>query len=82
MENGDMPIHQCFWADGSSMKSHEADEIKGTNQMLGLTKREAFAMAAMQGSLASDITDGSDVETIAEWAVECADALLNALEAE
>lgn len=51
----------------------------------GLTKREAFAMAAMQGILACPADDlghdiGSDVEVlpedIASYAVECADALL------
>jgi hypothetical protein len=46
----------------------------------GLTKRERFAMAAMQG-LVSSITMGRDDATIfvAETAVRYADALLNAL---
>jgi hypothetical protein len=41
----------------------------------GLTKREAFAMAAMQGILAHPDSSGSAQE-IAEWSVYQADALL------
>ena len=44
----------------------------------GLTKREAFAMAAMEGFLASDWKVRREV--IAHEAVEQADALLAALE--
>ena len=47
----------------------------------GLTKREAFAMAAMQGLLAGgDSTSGSEV--ISEVSAQMADALLAALEEE
>lgn len=51
----------------------------------GLTKREMFAMAAMQGLLActaDDLEDNieSTSDGIADYAVECADALLDALE--
>ena len=42
----------------------------------GLTKREQFAMAAMQGVLAK----GGSGAIVAERAVECADALLAELE--
>lgn len=41
----------------------------------GLTKREAFAMAAMQGSLSHPQQDG-DPEHVVMWAVKYADALL------
>lgn len=48
----------------------------------GLTKREYFAAMAMQGMCAdSNITD-IDSNSIAAWSVECADALLAALEAD
>lgn len=57
----------------SSMQNHK-----------GLTKREAFAMAAMQGILTAydmceDIAD-SDPNTTAELAINHADSLLKALE--
>jgi hypothetical protein len=42
----------------------------------GLTKREAFAMAAMQGNLASPETAGAGAQEIAQWSVYQADALL------
>lgn len=41
----------------------------------GLTKREAFALAAMQGSLSHPQQNG-DPESVAMWAVKYADALL------
>lgn len=46
---------------------------------LGLTKREYFAAMAMQGMLANPSIEGSK-ENFALDAVECADALLSALE--
>lgn len=47
----------------------------------GLTKRESFALAALQGSLASDEPDSpSTPEGHAGYAVRCADALLLELE--
>lgn len=55
------------------------------NNELGLTKREAFAKAAMQGICASYdplqiADDGADARICAGYAVEHADALLAALE--
>ena len=52
------------------------DEIAG-----GLTKREAFAMASLQGHRASAEGYMDLAEEVARWAVEDADALLLALEA-
>ncbi len=49
----------------------------------GLTKREAFAMAAMQGIAASCPTvteESSWAETLASWSVSAADAILAELE--
>lgn len=54
---------------------------------LGLTKREAFAMAAMQGMLAGPQCQalremeslGDFDETLAKWSVDAADALLKEL---
>lgn len=47
----------------------------------GLTKREYFAAVAMQGMIASGILahDDSAPSDAATWAVECADALIDAL---
>lgn len=45
----------------------------------GLTKREEFAKAAMQG-LSSDIQQELDVNELARYSVAQADALLRALE--
>ena len=48
---------------------------------LGLTKREAMAMAAMQGLIASnDGGAGDRLDDIPQYAVNIADALLEALE--
>jgi hypothetical protein len=70
MKNGDMPAMPI--------------EINGFGQYApevygGLTKREMFAMAAMQGLL-----DDSNVQTISavNIAVECADLLLRKLAGE
>jgi hypothetical protein len=45
----------------------------------GLTKREAFAMAAMQGIAGAMVANGADAPAIASWSVIMADALLAAL---
>lgn len=47
---------------------------------LGLTKREVFAMAAMQGLLASDVDGNLSAISCIELAVTHADALLAELE--
>lgn len=49
----------------------------------GLTKREYFAALAMQGALAGEGEDSGifpDVQTLANFSVRCADALLAELE--
>ena len=48
---------------------------------IGLTKREQFAMAAMQAYAGADYVGNTGVphEEIAKWAVNQADALINAL---
>lgn len=53
----------------------------GTMQTFGLTKREHFAAMAMQGIMSSNECGiGHDPNTVAEWAVSLADALLEELE--
>ncbi len=52
---------------------------KSTFVSPGLTKREYFAAMAMQGISANGISNGKLFETIAEWSVQQADALIEAL---
>lgn len=42
----------------------------------GLTKREYFAALALQGGLASDVSDQYTIEKHCEIAVKCADQLI------
>lgn len=46
----------------------------------GLTKREQFAMAAMQGLLADPNNSDTGMDRIANYAIEAADALLAKLD--
>lgn len=46
----------------------------------GLTKREAFAMAAMQGCLASDREQALTQGQVVDWSIRLADAMLEELE--
>ena len=46
----------------------------------GLTRREAFAMAAMQGYIANSLAWDKEMEDIARWSVKQADALIAALD--
>jgi len=64
----------------------ENDTYQGveiTNNHFGFTKREAFAMAAMQGLLAANATYNGktdDNESLSRNAIQVADALLAELE--
>lgn len=82
IKNGDMPAMPIFGSNGNPSK------MNGDEQTLGLTKREQFAMAAMQGMLANkyvqDFNGGESPNqpyTLTLKAVRYADALLKALEA-
>jgi hypothetical protein len=57
------------------VKIHESERLN-EYKLLGLTKREMFAMAAMQGAVAQY----SDPKEIAMHAVQCADELLKQLD--
>ena len=72
MKNADMPAHPIELS-GFGLYAPEAH--------YGLTKREMFAMAAMQGILSS-LTDDSDMSPseLARCSVRNADALLAELE--
>lgn len=73
MKNGDMPAYpQSYEKDETRAKIMEAGlKVKG------MTKREAFAMAAMQGIIAND---GGGPPDVAHRAVVMADELLKQLE--
>lgn len=61
---------------------HVADEDKQEHLTVewGLTKRELFAAMAMQGLLMNHSIWDEDAATIAKWATEQSDALLDQLE--
>lgn len=71
MKNGDMPAIPCQPLGQDGLPSWEMAH--------GLTKREMFAMAAMQGLLADP---SSQIESSAHTAVIAADLLLRALDGE
>ncbi len=79
MKNADMPAMSQTITDSNDesglVGSHMEDEWQG------LTKREMFAMHAMQGELAGSAShERPEPEDVASYAVECADALLKELE--
>lgn len=82
MNNGDMPA-QALSGDTYSDFTHYLN-TKGASynpECQGLTKREEFAMAAMQGLLVNmGRNEFNDVIEVASEAVDAADALLLALE--
>jgi len=76
IKNADLP------ANSTNLYIHEyAGTINSTYNapLTGLTKREAFTMAAMQGLIASDIENIYTTTDIAEISVTQADALLKEL---
>jgi len=85
LNNGDMPASPIRGADNTIFTSHDAGAIEGLGLLVGLTKREAFAMAAMQNILTQynpyeqGDFDSSDYELTAKNAVGLADALLKEL---
>ena len=93
MKNADMPAmpltgdaYHDFSSYGGTSKTSYNPECQG------LTKREMFAMNAMQGILSNSggVIQGnnhtgtgwcnSSAKDLAEWSLECADALLKELE--
>lgn len=73
MKNGDLPAMPTIYAD---MATNGRREIYC--DQTGLTKREQFAMAALQGILSCDNSEFTNVAAIS--AVAHADALLAELE--
>ena len=75
MNNGDKP------ASPSEVKYHDGQRGVDVHEFnSGMSKREAFAMAAMQGLVAGDPAGKMSPRGIAENSVLLADALLAALE--
>ena len=85
MNNGDLPAMPLS---GDAYQDFAAyDDTKNTSynpECQGLTKREQFAMAAMQGILSNgqmiDQSDNSSLVWVAKHARKMADALLAELE--
>lgn len=63
----------AFYHEHTHTINHAAD---------GLTKREYFAVMAMQGISANKVFGGKSFETIAEWSVKQAEALISELNKE
>lgn len=79
MKNADKPaMPQPFAGDALHGMNTSAEKDPSN---AGMTKREAFALAAMQGILAGRNTmNDSPEDWVAQWAVRQGDALLKALE--
>jgi len=76
--NGDMPVTPIVMESGHPYHASQVC-FENTPLVTGLTKREAFAMAAMQGLLSTEQGCNQRNMIIAERAVEIADALLKEL---
>lgn len=74
MSNGNEP------ANPSEERDYIAGELSVVACHTGLTKREHFAAMAMTGLVSHDRFCTENVSKMAEWAAECADALLKALD--
>ena len=79
MKNGDKPASPIRGATNAIFTEHDAGAIDGLGLLVGLTKREVFAMTAMQGLLSAEIS-GLSVPNVASSSVMFADALLKELE--
>ena len=78
MNNGDLPANPLVNENGHPF--HETQVCFDNTQLtIGLTKREAFAMAAMQGFLSTETGCNTPNNYIAERSIDLADALLKEL---
>ena len=76
VKNADKPANPTHYSNFTNAHGG-SDEFYSDNE--GLTKRETFAMAAMQGLLSTEQGCNQINMIIAERAVEIADALLKEL---
>jgi len=79
IKNGDLPAMPVI-EESKSEQYNGATFITATAISFGLTKREMFAMAAMQGILSADTGNDVTYQKCAEWSVKQADELLAELE--
>lgn len=81
MNNGDKPAMPTSAQPGGYHNPHNPHAIAAPITEGGMTKREAFAMAAMQGEIAGSAGGQRPAPgSAAQYAVECADALLAELD--
>lgn len=91
MKNADKPITPLYGVTGKlfldSGDQLDTDYIRQCKPLIGLTKREAFTMAAMQGLLSNEGWTGTKTssannnpEAIAKLSVLIADQILKILE--
>lgn len=80
MNNGDMPTNPVKDCAGTFIDENDfnGEWLKQCKPSIGLTKRESFAMAAMQGILSHSFGRGTPDE-LARQSIRCADALLEEL---
>jgi hypothetical protein len=64
---------------GSATKPTNTRLLSDYDIIIGLTKREYFASVALQGYIAAGSTGMPDKEALAKYAVDAADALIEAL---
>ena len=82
MKNADMPAMPLTNGNGAPIH-HSGAGMDNEGVMFGMTKREIMAMHMMQGILTGQDTNEmvvGDDKCFAEFAVQCADALLAELE--
>lgn len=72
MKNGDLPAYPLGTGD--------IHLVQVNPKAIGLTKRESFIKAAMQGLLSSDVVNAWDINDVAVNAIAQADAVLERLE--
>jgi hypothetical protein len=78
IKNGDLPAMPAITL--SEVESNSGLKYELKTECVGLTKREQFAMAAMQGIMANASGGYSSFEYLSQDAVAVADALLAELE--
>jgi len=82
MKNSDMPASPVRGCDDSFINCDElhGSWIKNCKPSIGLTKREAFAMAAKQGLLASGGGASGNPDQLAVMAIQQAGIILEELD--
>ena len=81
MNNSDMPANPVKGCDDSFIECNDLNGswLKNCKPSIGLTKREAFAMAAIQGLMANSLLTNMPISKQVTMSVLCADKLLKEL---